>query len=359
MIIISRNQILAVNNEQNEITIKGDSTVTPLTIQGITNGLFSKQPSFRIAASRGTIENPKVVRNKDSLGVIKFSALTNGKTDPFVNAAFIGAYVDDRAVLQGKEIVEASLVMGSCSGIANEQFVTISPNGTIIAPQFKSLDIAEKNSLVLQQGKIDIKHNSNSIPQWKGTPDSFIKGTGGGCRYDYDFPLSIDTKSTGIKIQHQGNFKQPSLRIDSYDNTDTQASWMAFTRWRGSAENPLPCKNGDFIFAFDWLGKPCESQDWEWGMAQTAIVDGDPQKGFLPVSMNWVTRDQPFGPPVCKVKIANSGKLYVYAGMEIHSDLCINTEHINPSKINFNETKYIAVKLNGEEYAVPAYAVRK
>ena len=76
-----------MNDEQIEITIKGDSSATPLTIQGVTNGLFGKQPSLRLAASRGSIENPEVIHNKDSLGVIKFSAYTDGKTDPFVNAS--------------------------------------------------------------------------------------------------------------------------------------------------------------------------------------------------------------------------------------------------------------------------------
>jgi len=348
-----------VSNEQIEITIKGDSSATPFTIQGITSGLFGKQPSLRLAASRGSIENPKVVHNKDSLGVIKFNAYTDGKLDPFVNAAFIGAYVDDRSALEGKDVVSASLVLGSCSGISKEQFVTIAPDGTIIAPRYKSSDPEETNLLTIKDGSITIDHGSNHKPEWEGTNQSFLNGTGGGCRYDYDFPLTINTKSTAIKVQHQGNFKQPSLRIDSFDDNGTQASWMAFTRWRGTPDEPKPCKQGDFIFAFDWLAKPCESQDWEWGMAQTAIIDGVPEKGFVPVSMNWVTRDTPFGPPVCRVKISNNGQLHAYNGLEVAQELNLNLDTVDHWLLDFNKIKYVKINLNGEDYAVPAYAFKK
>lgn len=330
-----------------------------MTVQGITTGLFSKQPSIRIASSRGTTDNPEIIHNKDSLGVLKFSAYTQGKEDPFVNAAFIGAYVDDKSSLEGKDLVAASLVMGSCSGISKEQFVTIGPDGTVIAPQYKSSDPERKNLLTIKDGQIFIDYNSNHTPDWIGTKESFLNGTGGGCRYDYDTPININTKSTAIKIQHQGNFKQPSLRIDSFDDNGTQASWMAFTRWRGTPTDPKPCKQGDFIFAFDWLAKPCESQDWEWGMAQTAIIDGVPEKGFVPVSMNWVTRDTPFGPPVCRVKISNTGQLHAYYGLEVAQELNLNLDTVDDTMLDFNKIKYVKINLNGEDYAVPAYAFKK
>ena len=342
-----------MNNEQIEITIKGDSSATPLTIQGITNGLFGKQPSLRLAASRGTIENPKVVHNKDSLGVIKFNAYTAGKVDPFVNAAFIGAYVDDKSTLEGKDLVAASLVLGSCSGISKEQFVTIAPDGTIIAPQYKSFDPKETNLLTIKDGGIVIDYGSNHKPEWEGTNQSFLNGTGGGCRYDYDFPLTINTKSTAVKIQHQGNFKQPSLRIDSFDDNSTQASWMAFTRWRGTPADPKPCKQGDFIFAFDWLGKSSANQPWEWGMAQTAIVEGNPLEGWFPTSMNWVTRDKPFGPPTVRVKISNNGLLTAYNGIAINGLIELDKQRVDTDKV-----KYFKIELNGVECALAVHPIK-
>jgi hypothetical protein len=352
-------QFFGDSDNQIEIIIKGDSLGTPLTVQGITAGLFSKQPSIRLASSRGTIDDPKIVHNKDSLGVLKFNAYTEGKEDPFVNAAFIGAYVDDSSILQGKDLVEASLVLGSCSAISTEQFVTIGPDGTLISPKYKSVDREEKNSLIIKDGKIKVDYNSNDTPEWVGTEESFLNGTGGGCRYDYDAPLTINTKSTAVKITHQGNFKQPSLRIDSYDNNGTQASWMAFTRWRGTADDPQPCRNGDFIFAFDWLGKPCESQDWEWGMAQTAIVEGNPEQGFMPISMNWVTRDRPFGSPTCRVKISNDGKLYAYSGMSVDKSFDLNVEEVSIDEIDLSQPRYAKINFCGKDYAMPIYPIRK
>ena len=94
-------------------------------------------------------------------------------------------------------------------------------------------------------------------------------------------------------------------------------------------------------------------------MAQTAIIDGVPEKGFVPVSMNWVTRDTPFGPPVCRVKISNTGQLHAYYGLEVAQELNLNLDTVDDTMLDFNKIKYVKINLNGEDYAVPAYAFKK
>jgi len=259
--------------------------------------------------------------------------------------------VDDRTVLAGKVLLDTTLVLGSCSGIPTEQFVTIGPTGTLIAPTIISTD--NKNSLSIKDGKLVVDFNSNPQPNWVGTSDAFLSGTGGGTDYSYDTPVTINTKSTAIKIQHTGNFKQPSLRIDSFDNDPTQASWMAFNRFKGTPDNPEVCQDGDFIFAFDWLGKSSANQPWEWGMAQTAIVEGNPLEGWFPTSMNWVTRDKPFGPPTVRVKISNNGLLTAYNGIAIKGLIELDKQQVDTDKV-----KYFKIELNGVVCALAVHPIK-
>ena len=342
-------KIIGSNDSPIEVVIKGDSNATPVTVQGVTTGLFSGQPSIRFDTSRGTLSDPALVKNKDSLGVLKFNAF-NG--DKFVNAGFIGAYIDDRTDLSSKELIDVSLVLGACSSIPTEQFVTIGPTGTLTAPTITSAD--NTNNLKIKDGKLVFDFNSNPNPKWVGTTDAFLSGTGSGTDYSYDAPITVNTKSTAIKIQHTGNFKQPSIRVDSYDDNHTQASWMAFNKFRGTPEAPAVCQDGDFIFAFDWLGKSSDTQPWEWGMAQTAIVEGTPTEGWFPTSMNWVTRDEPFGPPTVRVKISNNGLLTAYNGIAIEG-----LEELHPSQIDTSRIKYLKINLNGVECAMVVHPIKK
>lgn len=241
------------------------------------------------------------------------------------------------------------MILGSASGITTETYVEITPNGTLIAPSIKSLK--NQNNLIIKDGTFTVNFNDYPTPDWKGE-EHFLSGTGGGCDYEYKSPVNINTKSTGIKIEHTGNFKQPSFRVDSYDDIGTQASWMSFNRFRGTPDNPKPLKDGDFIFAFDWLGKSSSSQPWEWGMAQTAIVEGEPTEGFLPTSINWVTRDVPYGKPTVKVKIDNYGKLHALRGVNL------GLEEIEKNKVDTTILKYFKLQINGIEYAVAVHPIK-
>jgi hypothetical protein len=225
--------------------------------------------------------------------------------------------------------------LGATKGIFTEEYVSINSKGVLSAKGIK------------------IVNNNNAVEERDKSQDWWMSG---GCRFDYPVPLTIDTKSTGILIIQQGNFKQPALRFDSYDDNPYKAGWTAFNRFRGTPENPLPLQDGDFIYAFDWLGK-ASNEPWEWGMAQTAIVDGDPIDGFLPTSMNWVTRTTPKAVPEVRVKLANSGKLYAYYGVKIQTELELDLEEVDKESINFDNVKYIKIIINGEPRVVPSYSI--
>jgi hypothetical protein len=75
--------------------------------------------------------------------------------------------------------------------------------------------------------------------------------------------------------------------------------------------------------------------------------------------MNWVTRDKPFGPPTCRVKISNDGQLYAYHGLEVNQELNLNLDTVDNAVLDFNKIRYVKINLNGEEYAIPAYALKK
>jgi hypothetical protein len=319
----------------NEHIFETDGFNTPLFIKGITGGFKKNQPSLKIGSSRGTLDNPENCQKGDQIGVLKFTAYSKGSADAsYVNAAFISSIVTED-VVDGQEIVDAELILGATKGIFTDEYVSIDSKGVLSA---KGIKIVNNNNAVEERDKTQ--------DWWKSN----------GCRFDYTVPLTIDTKSTGILIIQQGNFKQPALRFDSYDNNPYKAGWTAFNRFRGTPEDPQPLKNGDFIYAFDWLGKASD-EPWEWGMAQTATVDGDPVSGFLPTAMNWVTRLTPGAMPEIRVKLANSGKLYAYYGAKIEKDLELSLDEVNLENINFDDVKYIKITVNGISRAIPAYSI--
>lgn len=320
----------------NEHIFETDGFDSPLFIKGITGGFKKNQPSFKIGSSRGTLDNPENCQKGDQIGVVKFTAYSKGAADSsYVNAAFVSAIVKED-VVDGQTVVDADLILGATKGIFTNEYVSINSKG------------------VLSANGIKIVNNNNAVEERDKTQDWWMSG---GCRFDYPVPLVIDTKSTGILITQQGNFKQPALRFDSYDDNPYKAGWTAFNRFRGTPDNPLPLKDGDFIYAFDWLGKSSEKHPWEWGMAQTAMVEGDPVHGFLPTSMNWVTRLTPNAKPEIRVKIANSGKLYAYYGAKISTDLELDLEEVDKESINFDDVKYIKITVNGESRAIPSYSI--
>ena len=319
----------------NEHIFETDGFDSPLFIKGITGGFKKNQPSFKIGSSRGTLDNPENCQKGDQIGVVKFTAYSKGAADSsYVNAAFLSAVVTED-VKDGQDTIDAKLILGATNGIFTDEYVSIDSKGVISA---KGIKIVNNNNAVEERDKTQ--------DWWKSN----------GCRFDYPVPLTIDTKSTGILIIQQENFKQPALRFDSYDNNPYKAGWTAFNRFRGTPEDPQPLKNGDFIYAFDWLGKAGDDP-WEWGMAQTAIVDGDPVSGFLPTAMNWVTRLSPGAMPEVRVKLANSGKLYAYYGVKIEKDLELCLDEVKVENINFDDIKYIKITVNGIPRAIPAYSI--
>jgi len=319
----------------NEKILETDGFDTPLFIRGITGGFKKNQPSLKIGSSRGTLDAPENCQNGDQLGVLKFTAYSKGGNDSsYVNAAFVSAIVT-QDVVDGQDVVDASLILGATKGIFTEEYVSIDSRGVLSAKGIK------------------IVNNNNAVEDRDKSQDWWMSG---GCRFDYPVPLTIDTKSTGILITQQGNFKQPALRFDSYDNNPYKAGWTAFNRFRGTPENPLPLQDGDFIYAFDWLGKAGDDP-WEWGMAQTATVDGNPTEEFLPTAMNWVTRTTPGAMPEVRVKISNSGKLYAYYGAKISSTLELELEEVGKENVNFDDVKYIKVTINGQTRAIPSYSI--
>jgi len=322
-------------NDKQEHTIETDGFSTPLFIKGITGGFKKNQPSIKIGSSRGTLDNPKNCQEGDQIGVLKFTAYSGGGADSsYVNAAFVSAIVTED-VVDGQEVVDAKLILGATKGIFTDDYVSINSKG------------------ILSTKGIKIVNNNNATEERDKLQDWWMSG---GCKFDYPVPLVIDTKSTGILITQQGNFKQPALRFDSYDNNPYKAGWTAFNRFRGTPDNPLPLKDGDFIYAFDWLGKASD-EPWEWGMAQTATVDGNPLNGFLPTAMNWVTRLNPGAVPEVRVKLANSGKLYAYYGIKVQRDLELDLDEVDNESINFKDVKYIKVTINGETRAVASYSI--
>jgi hypothetical protein len=319
----------------NEHILETDGFNTPLFIKGITGGFKKNQPSLKIGSSRGTLAFPENCQNGDQIGVLKFTAYSKGGKDAsYVNAAFVSAVVTED-VKDGQDTIDAKLILGATNGIFTDEYVSIDSKGVISA---KGIKIVNNNNAVEERDK--------TKDWWKSN----------GCKFDYPVPLTIDTKSTGILIIQQENFKQPALRFDSYDNNPYKAGWTAFNRFRGTPEDPQPLKNGDFIYAFDWLGKAGDDP-WEWGMAQTATVDGDPVSGFLPTAMNWVTRLSPGARPEVKVKLSNSGKLYAYYGVKIEKDLEVCLDEVKVENINFDDIKYIKITVNGIPRAIPAYSI--
>jgi hypothetical protein len=317
-----------------EVLIKYYGQGSPLTIQGPTTGFKKSQPSIKIASCRGDVDNPKVIENGDQIGVLKFTAYTGADGESFVNSAFISAVVTDKNIFPGKKEIDSTLMLGSIKSIHNGNYVTIDPNGVLSAP------------------KILLNFDQNSIAIRDTTKDWWLAG---GTNYDYEAPFTINTKSTGIKINQEGNFKQPTLTFNSYTDNPFKAGWMSFNRFRGTQENPQPCRNGDFIYAFDWMGKSCKEDPWEWGMAQTAILDSDPSPGHFPVSMNWVTRDKPFSKPEVRVKISSNGTLTAYQGIVIKNKLDLNLQEISVDKIDVTKVRYFKVNLNGVDCVIPVH----
>ncbi len=317
-----------------EIIIKYNGHGSPLTVQGPTTGFKKSQPSIKIASCRGDFDNPQIIQNGDQIGVLKFTAYTGATGEAFVNSSFISAVVNDENIFPGKEQIDSTLMLGSIKSIYDGNYVTIDPNGVLSAP------------------KIIINFNKNSVAERDTTKDWWHAG---GTNFDYEVPLTINTTSTGIKINQQGNFKQPALTFNSYDNNAYKAGWTSYNRFRGTQENPLPCKNGDFVYAFDWMGKSCEEDSWEWGMAQTAILDKDPAPGYFPVSMNWVTRTTPFSKPEVRIKISSDGVLTAYQGVVVENKLDLNLQEIPEDCIDQTKVRYFKVNLNGVECAIAVH----
>lgn len=321
---------------KDHIIIETNGDDDPFFVKGLTGGFKKNQPSIKIGSSRGTIDQPEICQVGDQIGVLKFTAYTGGKKDVgYNNAAFVSAVVKN--IEKGKEEVDADLILGSSKSIFTGEYVTIDSKGILTAKGIR------------------ITNDLNAVEERDKTKEWWLSN---GCRYDYPVPFVIDTKSTGIQIKQQGNFKQPALRFDSYDNNPYKAGWTAFNRYRGTPDNPLALQDGDFIYAFDWLGKPSSGQDWEWGMAQTAIVDGDPVDGFLPTSMNWVTRDTPHSKPEIRVRISNNGKLIAYKGVSINEKLELNLEEVEPAKVDTSQVRYFKVLLNGVECAMAVHPLK-
>lgn len=319
-----------------ELIIETDGFNTPIFVKGITGGFKKNQPSINIGSSRGSVNSPKICVKGDQIGVLKFTAYTGCDDNVhYTNAAFVSAIIEED-VKDGQPTVDASLILGATNGIFTDEYVTVDSKGIISA-----------------QG-IRINNNRNAVEERDKTKEWWHSN---GCRYDYFIPVIIDTKSTGVLIQQQGNFKQPALRFDSYDNNPYKAGWTAFNRFRGTPDDPQPLKDGDFIYAFDWLGKSSDQAPWEWGMAQTATVDGDPQHEFLPTAMNWVTRTSPGAQPEIRVRISNNGKLCAFYGAKIEKNLELSLDKVDDSNINFNDVSYIKIKVNGEYKALPVYSL--
>lgn len=331
--ILSNKKFILMHQEH---TIETDGFNSPLFIKGLTGGFKKNQPSIKIGSSRGTLTAPEICQVGDQIGVLKFTAYTGSSKDVgYNNAAFVSAIVTGD-ISPGKETVDASLILGASKGIFTGEYVTIDSKGILTAKGIK------------------IVNHENAIEERDKTQDWWQSN---GCKFDYPIPITIDTKSTGILIQQQGNFKQPALRFDSYDNNPYKAGWTAFNKFRGTPDNPQPLENGDFIYAFDWLGKASADQAWEWGMAQTAIVDGIPSSGFLPTSINWVTRDAPYTKPEVRVKISNNGTLNAFYGSRVDKRLELNLEEVPPEQVNVSNIKFIKVLVNGEYRAVPSYSI--
>lgn len=317
-----------------EIIIKYHGNGSPLTVQGPTTGFKKSQPSIKIAASRGDFDNPQIVQDGDQIGVLQFTAYTDAEGESFVNAAFVSAIVTDKNIYRGKETVDATLILGCIKSIHEGNYVSVDPNGVLSAPRIV-LNFAE-----------------NPVADRDKTKEWWLAG---GTNYDYESPLTINTKSTGIKINQTDNFKQSALTFNSYDDNGLKAGWTAFNRFRGTPDNPQPCHNGDFIYAFDWMGKSCQDSPWEWGMAQTAILDKPPEPGLFPVSMNWVTRDSPFSEPMVRVKISSDGTLTAFKGIVVEKKLDLNLEEVRLNRIDTTKVRYFKTILNGVECVIAAH----
>ena len=314
-----------------EQIIETDGNNTPLFVKGLTSGFKKNQPSIKIGAARGTHENPQIVQQGDQLGTLKFNAYTGAAGEPYGNAAFISAIASETPSF-GQKTIDAELLLGSINSVATGDFVTINSKG-IIKPK-----------------GIIIEHTLNSVAQRDKSKPWWLSG---GTDFSYPVPITINTTSTGILIAQTGNFKQPAMRFESYDNNPLKAGWTTFNRFRGTPDNPESLKNGDFIYAFDWMGKSSD-EPWEWGMAQTAIIDDDPGEGYLPTSMNWVTRLEPFGEPKVAVKISSNGTLTTNYGSVINENLELNVEEVK--NVNLEDVKFVKVKVNGEYRAMPTYS---
>lgn len=319
-----------------------DGNDTPIFVRGLTGGFKKNQPSIKIGSSRGTLDDPQICLNGDQIGTLKFNAYTGADGEPYANAGFVSAVVNED-IVEGQKTVNADLILGCVNGIFTGEYVSINEKGILSATGIK------------------IEHNQNGVAQRDKSQPWWLAG---GTDYNYPVPITINTTSTGVLIAQTGNFKQPAMRFDSYDDNPLKAGWTAFNRYRGTPDNPQVLMNGDFIYAFDWLGKSSNEEPWEWGMAQTAIVDGEPKKGFLPVSMNWVTRDTPYAEPKIRIKITNDGTLTAYTGIKTNKietiDDLLDLPLVEISKEEFSknqEIKYFKTKINGKEFVLAAYTL--
>jgi len=313
---------------------------TPLFVRGLTGGFKKNQPSIKIGSSRGTLDNPKICAKGDQIGVLKFTAYTGAEGESYANAGFVSAVVKED-ITEGQKTVNADLILGCINGIYTGEYVSVNEKGVLNA-----------KGITIENDQHRHEERDKTKPWWLS----------GGTKYDYPVPITIKTTSTGILISQTNNFKQPSMRFDSYDNNPLKAGWTAYNRFRGTPQNPKPLEKGDFIYAFDWLGKSTEEQPWEWGMAQTAVVDDDPQHGFMPTSMNWVTRSSPLSKPEVRVKISNNGMLTAYTGIRtdkietINETLDLPLQEANSEDVeNATELRYFKTKIKGENYIIPAY----
>jgi hypothetical protein len=51
--------------------------------------------------------------------------------------------------------------------------------------------------------------------------------------------------------------------------------------------------------------------------------------------------------------------LYAYHGLEVNQELNLNLDTVDNAVLDFNKIRYVKINLNGEEYAIPAYALKK
>jgi hypothetical protein len=115
-----------------------DSATEPFTIRGLTNGFLGNQPQMTLGASRGTLANQQIVRNGDSLGLIRFNPYTGtAGMAGYSNGGFITAYVSDTSIAEGDLLVDTTIAIGNIADVDAGVYTTFAPGGYVSAPVLK------------------------------------------------------------------------------------------------------------------------------------------------------------------------------------------------------------------------------